>query len=60
MPKMMTISQAAQETGLSYHCIRHLILSGQFRGYIKSGNKYFINQDQFRDFLNGGAADETR
>lgn len=61
MPIMMTISQAAAETGLSYHCIRQLILSGQFSGYIKSGTKYYINRDLFVSFLNGGAIeDEAR
>ena len=59
MPKMMTINQAAEKTGLSYHCIRQLILSGQFTGYIKSGNKYFLNEERFAEFLNGGAGNET-
>ena len=59
MPKMMTISQAAEKTGLSYHCIRQLILSGQFTGYIKSGNKYFLNEERFAEFLNGGTEDAT-
>ena len=54
MPKMVTISQAAEETGLSYHCIRQLILSKQFTGYIKSGTKYYLNRDLFIEFLNRG------
>ena len=59
MPKMVTIAQAAAETGLSYHCIRQLILSRQFTGYIKSGTKYYLNRERFVEFLNRGEEDAT-
>ena len=59
MPTMVTIAQAAAETGLSYHCIRHLILSGQFTGYIKSGTKYYLNRERFVAFLNGGTGNAS-
>ena len=59
MPKMMTITKAAAETGMTYHAIRQLILTGRFTGYIKIGVKTMINMDQFEDFLNGGTKNEV-
>lgn len=59
MPIMMTIRQAAEETGLTYTTIRRWILSGEFTGFKKSGTKYLINRDLFKEFLSGGTEDES-
>ena len=58
MPEMLTISAVSKRTGISYNAIRSWILSGQFKGYVKAGNKYLINVDRFNDFLNGGDSNE--
>ena len=60
MPRMRTIAQAAEETGLTYHFIRQLILTGRFHGYVKVGTKTMINMERFAEFLNGGVCHETR
>ncbi len=51
MPRMMTLKQAAEQTGLSYHCLRNLCLSGKV-SHIRSGNKYMINADRLEEYLN--------
>ena len=53
MPKMMTIKEAAEVTGLPYSYIRKLCLNNEII-FIRSGNKYFVNMDKFSEFLNGG------
>lgn len=54
MPKMMTISKAAEAVGVSEFCLRRWIRAGEYKGYIKSGTKYLINIDLLNDFLMGG------
>lgn len=58
MPRMMTLREAAAETGLTYSCLRRWILSGQFTYYRMVGNKYLVNMDRLTDFLNAPAAVE--
>ncbi len=53
MPKMLPIKQAAEQTGLSYECIRKLCIQKKIV-FVKSGNKYFINMEKFAEFLNNG------
>lgn len=53
MPKMMTLQQAATETGLTYSCLRR----------VKAGNRYLVNMERLAEFLDtpvhtGGAHDE--
>lgn len=52
MPKMMTLRDAAKETGLTYSCLRRWILSGKFTYYVKAGNKFLVNMDRLAEFLN--------
>lgn len=59
MVKMVTIKEAARETGLTYCCLRRWILSGEFTYFIKSGNRYLINLDRLIEFLNQ-ASDERK
>ena len=56
MPRMMTLREAATETGLTYSCLRRWILSGQFTYFVKAGSKYLVNMDRLADFLNSPAS----
>ena len=53
IPKMRTIKQAAQETGLAYNYIRNLCLQNKIV-YVRAGNKYLINLNKLIDYLNMG------
>ena len=55
MPRMMTISKAAETVGIAAHSLRRWIRAGEYKGYVKSGNKYLINLDMLNDFLMGGS-----
>lgn len=52
VPRMLTIQQAADETGLSYGCIRKWCLEGRIV-FVRSGKKYLVNMDRLGDYLNG-------
>lgn len=47
---MITIKQAAQETGLPDYFLRKLCITNQVKA-IKSGKKYYINEDNLHNFL---------
>lgn len=52
MPKMLTLKQAAVETGLSYHFLRKLCINKKVY-HIRSGNRYYINAESLEKYLNG-------
>ena len=52
LPRMKTLKEVAELTGLSYTCLRNLCLQNQIV-YIRAGTKYLINYDRFIDYLNG-------
>ena len=52
VPRMLTIQQAADETGLSYGCIRKWCPEKRIV-FVRSGKKYLINMDRLGDYLNG-------
>ena len=56
MPRMMTLREAAAETGLTYSCLRRWIKSGAFSYYVMAGSKYLINLERLVEFLNAPAA----
>lgn len=60
MTRMLTIRQAADETGLTYSTIRRWILAGEFRGYVRAGKKFLINRDLFAEFLSGSQGCKER
>lgn len=60
MPKMMTLREAATETGLTYSCLRHWILSGQFVYFVKAGSKYLVNMDRLVEFLDSPYSGKRR
>lgn len=53
IPRMLTIRQCSQETGISYERIRQLCLQKKIV-HFRAGNKYLVNLDKFIDFLNTG------
>lgn len=53
MPKMITLKQAAAETGLSYDCLRKLCLTGTLV-HIRAGTKYLLNAERLAEYLDGG------
>lgn len=52
IPRMVTIRQAAAETGLSYDYIRKLCLQQKIV-FVRAGSKYLVNMGKLIDFLNG-------
>ncbi len=51
LPRMRTIKQTAQETGLHEYFVRQLVKQNKIR-YISAGRKTLINLDLFIDYLN--------
>lgn len=52
LPRMKTIKEMAELTGLSYTMLRNLCLENKIV-HIRAGKKYLINYDRFVDYLNG-------
>lgn len=52
IPRMLTIQQAADETGISYSCLYKWCKTDQII-YRKVGKKYLINMNKLIDYLNG-------
>lgn len=52
IPKMKTIKEMVELTGLSYTMLRNLCLENRIV-HIRAGKKYLINYDRFVDYLNG-------
>lgn len=52
-PRMLTIREAATETGLSYDWIRKMCIQGRLK-HIVVGSKRLINADALHEYLNGG------
>lgn len=55
MPTMVTIRVAAEQTGLTYSCLRRWILEGKFPYFVRAGSKYLINLEKLAEFLNSPA-----
>lgn len=53
IPRMVTIREAAAETGLSYDYLRKLCIQNRIV-YIHAGAKRLINFDKLLEFLNRG------
>jgi len=52
-PKMATVNEAAQITGLAKHHVRQLALQGKIR-HICAGKKILINVEKLIEYLNQG------
>jgi hypothetical protein len=46
MPRIRTLKEAAEETGLSYHCLRILCLEDKII-HFRAGNKFMVNLDKW-------------
>lgn len=58
IPKMIGISEASKQTGLSYDFLRKLCLQNKIV-YVRAGVKYLINWDKLVEFLNQGEKNAT-
>ena len=62
LPKMLTIRETAQVTGLHEYFVRQLVKQNRVT-YVKAGCKTLINLDRLVEFLNegeGAAYDSSR
>lgn len=53
LPKMKTVRKCAEETGLAYSYLLHLVKTKKIT-FIRCGNRYMINEQSLNDFLNTG------
>ena len=53
VPRMVGITEASKQTGLSYDFIRKLCLQDKIV-YVRAGVKYLINLDKLLEFLKQG------
>ena len=58
IPKMITLLEASELSGLSYDRLRKLCLAGKVV-YIRSGRKILINADKLAEYLNHGDTDTS-
>lgn len=54
IPKMVTLKEASELTGISYDYLRKMCINKQIV-HIKAGVKYLINFEKLVDYLNGVA-----
>lgn len=52
VPRMGTLREASELTGLSYGCLRQKALVGEIVA-VRAGRKFLINLDKLVDYLNG-------
>lgn len=52
VPKMVTIKELSNLTGLSEYCIRKLCKQNKIH-FIQTGVKHLINYEKFLDYMNG-------
>ncbi len=58
IPRMATINEAAEITGLAKYFIRQLALTNKVKT-IKAGKKYLINVDKLIEYLNAEQEQEA-
>lgn len=51
IPRMLTIKEAAKETGLAEYHIRRLCKTGEIVA-VRTGKKFLLNMDRFIEYLN--------
>lgn len=52
-PRMGTIKEAADASGLAVYRVRQLVASGRIR-YVKAGRRILVNLDSLARYLNAG------
>lgn len=53
IPRMATVNEAAEITGLAKHYVRQLALQGKV-SHVRAGRKILINIEKLIEFLNNG------
>lgn len=53
LPKMATINECAQLSGLAKYAIRKLVLDNKVK-YVKLGKKFLVNFDSLIEYFNNG------
>ena len=56
-PQMLTLRQASDLSGLSYHTLRKLCQEGRIV-HFRTGTKFLINYPRLIDFLNNGGLEK--
>lgn len=56
MPTMVTLTKAAELTGVPYSALRRWIKSGEFTYYVMVGTRHLINLERLIEFLNTPAS----
>ena len=51
VPRMMSVADAARESGLSQYCVRQLLRDGRVRGLRVGRGKLLVNFDDLYRFL---------
>lgn len=59
VPRMATLQEASELTGLSYGSLRRKALDGEIVA-IRVGRKFLINVDRLIDYLNGETINENQ
>lgn len=57
MPRMITLQQAAAETGMSYYSLRKMCLEGRLV-HVRAGNKFLVNAEKLAEYLNTGGIEQ--
>lgn len=57
-PRMGTIKEAADASGLAVYRVRRLVSSGKIR-YIRAGRRILVNLDSLARYLNAGDRSES-
>lgn len=57
-PRMGTIKEAAEASGLAVYRVRRLVSSGRIR-YVKAGRRILVNLDSLARYLNAGDQPES-
>ncbi len=52
VPRMVSLREAAKQTGLSYDFLRKAVLKNEIV-HVKCGKKYLVNLDKLAEKLNG-------
>lgn len=52
VPKMLTLKETSELTGLSYGGLRHMCINNEIV-HVRVGRKYFINAEKLTEYLNG-------
>lgn len=58
LPRVRTLREAAEESGICYNRLRLMCLQGKLI-YVKAGRKFLVNMDSLANYLNTGDPERT-